>query len=122
MNPSARWPISNWDAPTRCRVTLLRAAPRIKIFLPSGKTPILTFPSCAKPRPNTPDSRKLVTFPQNLCPPSACNHLDTNAHPVLTPRLRGGLSHEFSFAHGSQLGRGISLCFSRSHLSSGFFP
>src|SRR6266849_4835739 len=53
MNPSAHWLISNWDAPTRCRATLPRAAPRIKFSSHSGKTPILTSPSCAKPRPNT---------------------------------------------------------------------
>src|SRR5437899_1078941 len=50
MNPLARWPISNWAAPTRSKVTPPRVAPRIKISSHSGKTPTQTFPSLSNPR------------------------------------------------------------------------
>src|SRR6266436_3698533 len=53
MNPSGRWRISNWAAPTRSKATLPKAAPRTKISSHSGKTPIRIFQSLSKPRQST---------------------------------------------------------------------
>jgi hypothetical protein len=51
---------------TRCRATLPRAAPRIKIFLLCGKTPTLISPSQSKPRPNTRSCSSSVTGLENV--------------------------------------------------------